>query len=153
MSALPQPLFHYRPMRPEDLDAVAAVEQDIYTHPWTRGNFADSLVAGHCAWVVEAAGGLAAYGVVMVGAGEAHLLNISVALALQGRGLGRQLLAFFENRARELDCRTMLLEVRRSNARARELYSRAGFHELTVRRNYYPAEGGREDAILMGKDL
>ena len=153
MSALPQPLFHYRPMRPEDLDAVAAVEQDIYTHPWTRGNFAASLVAGHCAWVVEAAEGLAAYGVVMVGAGEAHLLNFNIARALQGRGLGRQLLAFFENRARELECRTMLLEVRRSNARARELYSRAGFHELTVRRNYYPAEGGREDAILMGKDL
>jgi ribosomal-protein-alanine N-acetyltransferase len=102
MSAVPQPLFHYRPMRPEDLDAVAAVERDVYTHPWTRGNFADSLVAGHCAWVVESAGGLAAYGVVMVGAGEAHLLNISVARERQGRGLGRELLGFFENRAREL---------------------------------------------------
>ena len=153
MSALPQPAFHYRPMRPEDLDAVAAVEREVYTHPWTRGNFADSLVAGHCAWVVEAGGGLAAYGVVMVGAGEAHLLNFSVARERQGRGLGRQLLAFFENRARELGCRTMLLEVRRSNDRARDLYVRAGFHELSVRRNYYPAEGGREDAILMGNDL
>ena len=143
----------YRPMRTEDLDVVAVIEKAIYTHPWTRGNFADSLTAGHSCWVVEAGGGIEAYGVLMAGAGEAHLLNISVASRSQGCGIGAQLLEFFMNRAREFDCATMLLEVRRSNERARRLYARSGFHEIAIRRNYYPALGGREDAVLMGKDL
>lgn len=144
---------HYRPMRETDLDVVAAIETDVYTHPWTRGNFADSLVAGHSCWVVDCAGVIAAYGVLMVGVGESHLLNLSVARERQGRGLGGRLLEFFEGRSREYGAAAMLLEVRRSNEPARRLYARAGFHELAVRRNYYPALEGREDAILMGKDL
>ena len=145
--------LRYRPMRTEDLESVAVIEAAVYTHPWTRGNFADSLAAGHSCWVVEAGGGIEAYGVLMAGAGEAHLLNISVASRSQGCGIGAQLLEFFMNRAREFDCTTMLLEVRRSNERARRLYARSGFHEIAIRRNYYPALGGREDAVLMGKDL
>lgn len=144
---------HYRPMREADLDRVAAIEKDLYTHPWTRGNFADSLVAGHSCWVVDSDVALIAYGVLMVGVGEAHLLNISVSRDAQGRGLGGRLLEFFEGRSREFGAHAMLLEVRRSNDPARRLYAKAGFHELAVRRNYYPATNGREDAILMGKDL
>jgi ribosomal-protein-alanine N-acetyltransferase len=144
---------HYRPMREADLDRIAAIERDLYTHPWTRGNFADSLVAGHSCWVVDFDEVLIAYGVLMVGVGEAHLLNISVSREAQGRGLGGRLLEFFEGRSREFGAHAMLLEVRRSNDPARRLYMKAGFHELAVRRNYYPATTGREDAILMGKDL
>lgn len=149
----PAPDERYRPMREADLDIVAAIERDVYTHPWTRGNFADSLVAGHSCWVVDRAGSIAAYGVLMVGVGESHLLNLSVARECQGHGLGGRLLEFFEARSREFNAVAMLLEVRRSNEPARRLYVRAGFHELAVRRNYYPAHEGREDAILMGKDL
>lgn len=144
---------HFRPMREADLSVVAAIEADVYTHPWTRGNFADSLAAGHSCWVVEQDGDVIAYGVLLVGVEETHLLNVSVARAMQGHGVGGQLLEFFESRSREFGARAMLLEVRRSNAPARALYTRRGFHELAVRRDYYPAIGGREDAILMGKDL
>jgi [ribosomal protein S18]-alanine N-acetyltransferase len=145
--------LRYRPMREPDLAAVATIESEVYSHPWTSGNFRDSLTAGHACWVVERRDALCAYGVLMMGVGEAHLLNLSVALALQRRGLGRHLLAFFETRAREFGAGAMFLEVRVSNTPARALYSSAGYREVAVRRHYYPAVGGREDAILMGKDL
>jgi [ribosomal protein S18]-alanine N-acetyltransferase len=145
--------LHYRPMREPDLAAVATIEAEVYSHPWTLGNFRDSLTAGHACWVVERVDALCAYGVLMMGVDEAHLLNLSVAQALQRQGLGRHLLAFFEARAREFRARAMFLEVRVSNTPARSLYAGAGYREMAVRRNYYPAASGREDAILMGKDL
>jgi ribosomal-protein-alanine N-acetyltransferase len=153
MSARPELLPRLRPMRESDLDAVAAIEADIYTHPWTRGNFDDSLRAGYSAWVLEGGGEVLAYGVVMMGVGEAHLLNLSVARAWQRRGIGRELLGFLLARAREMGAAAVFLEVRPSNAAARALYARHGFRELAVRRHYYPAHGGREDAIVMGIDL
>lgn len=145
--------LRYRPMRESDLDAVASVEAEVYSHPWTRGNFHDSLTAGHACWIVERAADLCAYGVLMMGVDEAHLLNLSVARSEQRQGLGRQLLEFFESRGREFGARALFLEVRLSNAPARSLYAATGYRELAVRRNYYPASTGREDAILMGKDL
>lgn len=153
MSARPDLVPRYRPMRDTDLEAVARIEADIHAHPWSRGNFDDSLRAGYCAWVLEAAGEVAGYGVVMMGVEEAHLLNLSVARAWQRRGHGRALLGFFLARAREMGARAMFLEVRPSNAAARTLYAQEGFHEISVRRQYYPAPGGREDAIVMGLDL
>lgn len=140
-------------MREADLDTVAAVEADIYSHPWTRGNFEDSLRAGYSAWVLEGGGELRAYGVLMMGVGEAHLLNLSVARAWQRRGVGRELLSFLAARAREMGAGMLLLEVRPSNGAARALYAADGFRELAVRRNYYPAHGGREDAVVMGRPL
>lgn len=145
--------LRYRPMRTPDLATVATIEAEVYSHPWTQGNFRDSLAAGHACWVVERADALCAYGVLMMGVDEAHLLNLSVAQALQRQGVGRLLLAFLEARAREFRARIMFLEVRVSNAPARSLYAAAGYREVAVRRNYYPAATGREDAILMGKDL
>ncbi len=145
--------LRYRPMRAPDLAAVATIEAEVYSHPWTQGNFRDSLTAGHACWVVERGEALCAYGVLMMGVDEAHLLNLSVAPALQRQGFGRLLLAFLEARAREFRARIMFLEVRVSNAPARSLYADAGYREVAVRRNYYPAAAGREDAILMGKDL
>jgi ribosomal-protein-alanine N-acetyltransferase len=153
MSALPQDVPHLRPMRATDLERVVAIEAEIYSHPWTLGNFHDSLAAGYSCWVLECGGALCGYGVLMMGVDEAHLLNVSVARSRQGEGLGRQLLEFHILRAREMGARVLFLEVRPSNAAARALYARTGFHEMAVRRNYYPAHGGREDAILMGLDL
>jgi ribosomal-protein-alanine N-acetyltransferase len=96
---------------------------------------------------------LIGYGVLMIGVGEAHLLNLSVARPWQRRGLGRALLDHFVELAGRFGATRLLLEVRPSNVAARALYAQAGFLELSVRRGYYPAEGGREDAILMGMDV
>lgn len=138
-----------RPMHQRDLDTVVGIERLIYSHPWTPGNFRDSLHAGYSCWVLEAQDGIIGYCVMMVGVGEAHLLNLSVAPAWQRHGLGSGMLRHLLERAREWGARELLLEVRPSNAAARALYAGFGFREVAVRRGYYPAEQGREDAILM----
>ena len=136
-------------MTAADLDAVMAIENAIYPHPWTRGNFDDSLAAGYHCWVVECGGEPAGYCVVMIAAGEAHLLNLSVAAKWQRRGIGREALGFIAGLAREYGAGKILLEVRPSNAAAIALYSSAGFSEIAVRRDYYPAGAGREDAVVL----
>ena len=153
MSALLDNLPEFRPMRTGDLDRVMEIEPDLYSHPWTRGNFDDSLTAGYSCWVVECGSAVAGYGVLMIGVREAHLLNLSVAQDWQRRGFGRMLLDHFVRVARGSDAAQMFLEVRPSNVAARRLYVDFGFREITVRRGYYPLGRGREDAILMGMTL
>jgi len=143
----------FRPMQTSDLDAVMAIEPTIYSHPWTRGNFADSLRSGHSCWVMIENDDLVGYALMYLVLDEAHLLNISVAKAKQGLGLGRRLLAHMIDKARGYGARNMFLEVRPSNKSAIALYEDVGFNEMSVRRNYYPAANGREDAILMGLAL
>ena len=153
MSAQLDNLPDLRPMRAADLDRVMEVEPALYAHPWTRGNFDDSLTGGYSCRVVECGSALAGYGVLMIGVREAHLLNLSVATAWQRRGLGRMLLEHFVLVARASDAAQLLLEVRPSNRDARRLYVEFGFRDITVRRGYYPSGRGREDAILMGISL
>ena len=143
----------YRQMTAADLDAVIAIENAIYPYPWTRGNFRDSLAAGYQCWMVECGGGAVGYTVAMVAAGEAFLLNLSVARTWQRRGLGRELLDFVLKLARNHGAERILLEVRPSNRAATALYSSAGFAETAVRRGYCPAGSGREDAILLQLEL
>lgn len=153
MSAVLSEALRFRPMGTSDIEAVVAIESEIYPHPWSSGNFRDSLQAGYSCWVMESGGFLVGYGVLMIGVDEAHLLNLSIAAGWQRRGLGRTLLAHFIDIARSCEAARMFLEVRPSNRSARALYAETGFRELYVRRNYYPADSGREDAILMGLDL
>jgi ribosomal-protein-alanine N-acetyltransferase len=149
MSALIKPQTHWRFMTEADLDAVMAIENVVYTHPWTRGNFSDSLKAGSACWVLEVAGLIVGYAVVAVGAGEAHLLNLSVAAGWQRRGLGREILCYVFDFIDKIGADAIFLEVRVSNAAARALYAQAGFREIGRRRGYYPAHIGREDAIVL----
>ena len=153
MSALPLTAPAYRPMCIEELDAVCAIEQRIYPFPWTRGNFADSMIAGYACTVMECEGTLIGYGVVALAAGESHLLNLSIDAPWQGRGHGRALLLHHIDLARARGARIMLLEVRPSNTVARALYRAMGFEQITVRRGYYPDTAGREDALLLGLGL
>ncbi len=136
-------------MRPGDVAQVAALERTLYTHPWTSGNFADSVDADYECWVLECQGDIAGYAVMMVGVGEAHLLNLSVASAHQRLGLGADFVRFLVKTARECGAEKIYLEVRPSNGAARALYAKMGFVQIGVRRNYYPATAGREDAIVM----
>ena len=149
MSAQLRPLLEIRPMGGADLDAVMAIENVIYTHPWTRGNFADSLNAGSHCWIIEYEGVMVGYAVLAMAAGEAHLLNLSVAAAWQRRGFGREMLMYLFDFIEKIGVAPMFLEVRASNAAARALYAQAGLREIGVRRAYYPAHDGREDAIVL----
>jgi ribosomal-protein-alanine N-acetyltransferase len=145
--------FVYRQMQEHDLDIVMQIEPTIYSHPWTRGNFMDSLHAGHQGWVMMQREEIVGYAVVMVVLDEAHLLNISVAGPYQKQGLGRQLLAHLINHAKVNKMSNMYLEVRASNVAAIALYKKMGFMQTSLRRGYYAGEAGREDAILMGLTL
>lgn len=153
MSAVLKPALRFRPLQMADLDAVMAIEPEIYPFPWTRGNFSDSLKAGYSCWACETDGQLMGYAVLMMVLDEAHLLNISIAKEFQGRGLGRQLLEHVIGKARQHGGQMMFLEVRPSNKVALRLYEDVGFNEFSVRKGYYPAANGREDAILMGLAL
>ena len=159
MSALAQTSAEDRrtllPMTVASLDQVLAIEQLAYEFPWTRGNFIDSLHAGYVAWRLQAPPALMlGYFIAMQGVDEMHLLNITVAPAHQGRGHARFMLDALCDMARRIDAQQLWLEVRMSNARAREVYERYGFRSVGVRKAYYPAAGGiRENALVMSLAL
>lgn len=146
-------MLHFAAMTEADLDLVAAAEARIYAFPWTRGNFADSLAAGHEAWLAQQGGRMISYAVVMQVLDEAHLLNISVLPELQRGGCGSALLSHLFSQARIKAATRMLLEVRPGNISGQGFYKRHGFVEIGRRRDYYPAHEGREDAIVMARDL
>lgn len=156
LAAAPEttPLPALQPLAVADVDAVLAVEVRAYAHPWSRGNFIDSLAAGYVARVArDDEGAVIGYFVAMPGVDELHLLNVTVAPEHQGRGHGRALLEAVVAEARARAATRLLLEVRESNLRAQRLYASRGFAELGRRRGYYPARGGRENAIVMGLAL
>lgn len=136
-----------------DLPEVMAIETRAYDYPWTRAIFTDCLRVGYHCRVLEAAGGIAGYSVMSVGAGEAHVLNLCVDPRLQGQGHGRNLLGHMLRLARRQRADTALLEVRPSNEPALALYRRMAFCEVGVRRGYYPGPRGREDALILARDL
>jgi ribosomal-protein-alanine N-acetyltransferase len=153
MSAQLKPNLSLRPMQIDDLDMIMQIEPTIYTHPWTRGNFSDSLNSGYSAWVLESEGKMIGYALMMMVMDEAHLLNLSIAKPQQKQGLGRYLLEHMLKIAKNHKAANMFLEVRPSNISAIALYENMGFCEMAVRRGYYPATNGREDAVLMGLAL
>ncbi|MCP8467879.1 ribosomal protein S18-alanine N-acetyltransferase [Pseudomonas sp. ZM23] len=142
----------FRPMTEADLDAVLKIEYAAFSHPWTRGIFTDGLKSYDC-WVMFEGTQQVGHGVIQLILDEAHLLNITVKPESQGRGLGLRLLEHLMTRARELNAVECFLEVRESNQPAYRLYERYGFNEIGRRRGYYPAVGGREDALVMACTL
>lgn len=136
------------------LGEVVALERRVYEHPWTHGNFVDSLRAGYHARMLVAGTALIGYYVAMKGVDEVHLLNITVAPEHQGQGWGRLMLDALALWSRGESAQWLWLEVRASNARAQRIYERQGYHKVGERRHYYPAgRGRREDAVVMSLKL
>ncbi|KVW94226.1 ribosomal protein S18-alanine N-acetyltransferase [Thiobacillus denitrificans] len=158
MSALPDTPVHevahrLRPMAEADLPRIHRIELASYEYPWSLGNFADSMSAGYSMWVREAEGEVIGYYAMTAAAGEAHLLNLTIAPIWRHHGLGRDLLDHCLTCARDHKAESLFLEVRTSNTPAIALYHSSGFVDLAARRGYYPARDGREDALIMKKDL
>ena len=145
--------FEIRPMKKKDLKAVAAIEASAYQFPWSLGIFKNCLKVGYSCWVGELGDEVVAYGILSIAAGEAHVMNLCVAPAYQGRGFGKQMLAHLMRVARKHRADMILLEVRPSNRAAVRLYHSMGFNEIGRRKAYYPAAGGREDALVMARML
>lgn len=153
MSAVPIPQLHYRRMRAADLAEVARLEKALYAFPWSLGNFRDSVNAGYDCWVVTHGETVIGYAVLMIALDEAHLLNFAVAAEWQNQGIGRAFLDHVVQVARQAGCLIVYLEVRPSNLPARHLYRVAGFQQIAIRPDYYPATSGREDALFLGLTL
>lgn len=146
-------LVEIRTMIDSDLKQVFIVEKKSYPQPWTLGIFRDCLRIGYNSWVITLDREIIGYGIVMLSPGEAHILNICIEPDYQRKGLGRYLLHHLIKKSNQTDIDMVLLEVRRSNVSAQQLYLSEGFHELGVRKAYYPAAEGREDAIILAKYL
>ncbi|NOZ10279.1 MAG: ribosomal protein S18-alanine N-acetyltransferase [Gammaproteobacteria bacterium] len=142
-----------RPMTKEDLFGVMAIEERIYSFPWSEGIFRDCLRVGYFCMVYETAGEIRGYGVMSVAAGECHILNVGIHSVCQRQGLGVRLVGYLLDMARHYHAQMAFLEVRKSNKQARRLYDNVGFNEIGVRPDYYPAEDGKEDALILAKTL
>ncbi len=140
-------------MQEADLAAVLALEARCYAFPWTEGIFRDCLRVGYFCSVLEIDYLLAGYGVISSAAGEAHLLNLCVREEFRCRGLGQRLLDHLLDLASHSGARLVFLEVRPGNTAAIRLYETMFFQQIGMRRGYYQAEGGREDALVMRRDL
>jgi [ribosomal protein S18]-alanine N-acetyltransferase len=144
----------FEPMAGSWLDEIVAVERRAYDHPWTRGNFADSLRSGYQAQVLTADAQLLGYFVAMQGADEVHLLNLTVVPERQGLGWGRVMLDALAIWARGRGAQWLWLEVRAGNERAQRIYEQHGYRRVGERKGYYPAgHGQREDAVVMSMEL
>ena len=154
MSAvLKDELLEIRPMRDADLAMVLDIEREAYAFPWSEGIFRDCLRAGYCCWVVEHQGLVRAYGIMQVGVGESHILNLCVYPDLRRLGYGRRLINALLFKAQDALVKQVFLEVRPSNRAAMALYLSAGFEEIGVRPAYYQAKEGRENAVVLSLSL
>ena len=153
MSAVLKPVIELRAMAAADLPAVMAIENAIYAFPWTPGNFQDSLAAGYACRTLLRDGELIGYAVVMLALDQAHLLNLSIAASCQRQGYGGELLRRVCELVRAQDARLTILEVRPSNLAGLRLYERHAFQRVGLRRDYYPAADGREDALVLSLPL
>ncbi len=142
-----------RKMRESDLPAVLAIEQDSYDFPWTASIFRDCLRVGYYSQVYVSQHGVLGYSIMSLSAGECHLLNLCIHPEFRARGLGSRLIGQLLDVARRKRAGIMLLEVRTSNHAAYRLYTRMGFNEIGMRKDYYPARRGREDALVLAWDL
>ncbi len=143
----------FRPMLPSDVSAVGMIERDSYGFPWSDGIFRDCLRVGYLCRVAEYRGTVVGYGIIALGAGEAHILNLCVSLDFRGQSVGRQMLTLLLERARQAGMSEAFLEVRPSNTMAIGLYQSLGFVEVGRRKGYYQASDGREDALVLKLQL
>ena len=150
MSAALEPIApRFRRMWPDDIPSVVEIERASYQFPWTPGVFRDCIRVGYFCLVLEFDQKIGGYCVMSAGAGDAHILNLCISHAIRGRGFGRSTLACLMRVARERNVDQMILEVRPTNVQALKLYQSMGFEQIAVRKDYYQAQEGREDAIVL----
>nr|WP_272936611.1 ribosomal protein S18-alanine N-acetyltransferase [Syntrophus gentianae] len=140
----------------KDLDEVLAIEQASFSSPWTRNMFVQelsiSISRSLTLWMILPESSLlVGYMICWIVAGEVHLQKIAVKPESRRRHRATCLMKALFQSARDERCRSVVLEVRRSNIAAQKLYEKFGLVSKGIRRSYYSEEG--EDALIMGTDL
>lgn len=147
------PVTGFRPMYFDDVARVTEIEESAQVSPWTPGIFRDCIRVGYNCIVYLQDEVVQAYGIISIAANEAHILNLCVSHKCRGQGLGRQVLYKLIEVAEQGDTDSIFLEVRESNDIAINLYKKEGFNEIGVRKDYYPAKEGKENALIFAKAL
>ena len=153
MSAVFETSLNFRPITEQDLEAIMQIETRAYQFPWKKNIFLDCSRVGYECWLLEEDNVMIAYGIMIVAAGECHILNLCVDPHRQNQGYGNMMLEFLLDIAKQKNTDTAFLEVRPSNKHAIQLYQNIGFDEVGIRKNYYPAVNDREDALIFAKNL
>lgn len=153
MNAVPDIQPFFRIMIDSDLSEVLAIEKEGHRFPWSEGIFRDCLRVGYYCPVMIKDNVIVGYGVMSIAAGEAHIFNVCVAKRYRNQRLGQLVMEHLLNLARERKSNSVFLEVRPSNQIAINLYAKLGFIEVGIRKNYYPSDNGREDAVIMAMDI
>ncbi len=155
MSAVVVPCcVRLRPMRAADLPTVMEIETSAYPFPWTLQVFKDCLRVGYNASVLERDDSIIGYGIISMGAGKAHILNLCVHPNLQRCGYGQRILQHLLAFAKQKGVQSVFLEVRTSHKAAINLYDKTGFNEVGVRKKYYPnGNKGQEDGLIFAIEL
>lgn len=138
---------------PDDIDEIARLDSRAFEFPWTQEDFLGSLKFGHSFLLLKDGQTLLGVAVYMQIFEQSELLTIAVDPKHQGKGYGKLLLNEVIARLAANRAEILFLEVRVSNLRALSLYKGLGFKEISRRKGYYPSLDGREDAIVMQKDL
>lgn len=146
-------LMSFEPMQASHVPEIGIMDRRNYEFAWTDGIFRDCVKAGYICPLARIDGEIVGYGVLQIGADEAHVLNLCIDKPWQRRGLARALLEYLVNEAVSRGAHVMFLEVRPSNTRAVALYEKSGFNEIGLRKDYYDSKGGREDALVMARYL
>lgn len=154
MSSLPiSAIVSFEPMSIQHVPLIGTMERRNYDFSWSDGIFRDCLKAGYCCQRVLLADELIGYGIMQIAADEAHILNLCIDQPFQRQGFARLLLEHLIFKANQHSAHSVFLEVRPSNPRAIQLYELAGFNEIGLRKGYYDSASGREDAIVMARNL
>lgn len=153
MSAVLDHKTYIRTMSEHDIEAVLAIERAAYDFPWSMNIFVECIKAGYVCRVCCSNDQVTGYAIMSLGAGECHIMNVCVCPREQGNGYGSLLMADLLAIAKRANTQIAFLEVRTSNRRAHALYQYLGFNEVGIRKNYYPARQGREDAYVLAKTI
>lgn len=138
-----------RSMQPEDIDQVCAIESAVSPSPWTVSQFLQSLQQSNSLVIEQQVRG---YAVMVCVADQAELHNIAIHPDFQQQGLARRLMEYSIEQLSD-EIKNLYLEVRVSNISAIRLYQQLDFVQLAERRDYYSTAHGREDALIMGRQI
>jgi len=153
INSVPVKEIVFQVMTEADLDDILAIENVSHTHPWSIGIFQDCLRVGYYSPMLKSGEEIIAYGVMSIAVEEAHIFNVCVSSEYRGKGFGLQMMEHLLKVAKEKSAKSVFLEVRPSNEVAIQLYNKIGFLEVGIRKDYYPAKKGREDALIFAMDI
>lgn len=139
-----------REMCQADLEEVAALEQTIFSMPWSQKGF-DAAIRQDAALYLTARldGKLAGYCGLLQSFDEADITNVAVAPQFRNQGVAHAMLTQLMRNGKDRGIENFTLEVRAGNEAALHLYEKLGFERVGVRRNFY--EKPQEDAVIMWK--